>query len=368
MDIQPGNAQWQGTRDEQQDAFGFLGFDHPALRAHGGVLLVLADGMGGMSGGRQASRLAVERMMAAYGAKQADESIPRALERSLQAANQAVYALACAREGEGEVGTTLVALVARGAELHWVGVGDSRLYHYRAADDTLIQCTDDHTYANQLLRQVAAGTLSPEAAAGDPDRQALASFLGLAQIPAIDRNLHPVHLAPGDRLLLVSDGVYGVLPEADLKALVRQDPQAAADALIQAVRALARPEQDNATAALLGLAEDGHERGSAPGRPARPAAPATGARPAWRRRPVIAALLALLLAALLGLSLGWKYLQPAAPGAVSDPPQAEGQPKTSGSAADPALSPATPDQPTERPAAGPAEPRPGGTSARRAHP
>ena len=279
---------------------------------------------------------------------------------ALQAANQAVYELACAREGEGQVGTTLVALVARGAELHWVGVGDSRLYHYRAGDDTLTQCTDDHTYANQLLRQVAAGTLSPEAAAADPDRLALASFLGLAQIPAIDRNLHPVHLAPGDRLLLVSDGVWGVLPEADLKALVRQDPQAAADALIQAVKALARPEQDNATAALLGLAEDGHERASAPGQPARAAPPATAARPARHKGPVIAALLALLLAALLGSYFGWKYLQPA------DPPQAEGQPKAGGTAADPASPPvaAAPSQPTEKPAAGAAEPRPGGTSAR----
>ena len=328
MDIQPGNAQWQGTRDEQQDAFGFIGFDNPGLCAHAGVMLVLADGMGGMSGGRQASLLAVERMMAAYGAKRADEPIPRALERALQAANQAVYALARAGAGEGQVGTTLVAVVARGAELHWVGVGDSRLYHYRAADDTLTQCTDDHTYANQLLRRVAAGALSPEAAAGDPDRQALASFLGLSQIPEVDRNVHPVHLAPGDRLLVVSDGVYGVLPEAELKALVRQDPQAAADALIQAVRALARPEQDNATAALLGLADAGRARDPAPGLPVRAAAVGQGARPVRGKRPVIAlslALLALLLAAALGGYLLWSDDGPAAPPAVSAP-QAPGTP------------------------------------------
>jgi PPM family protein phosphatase len=310
MEIQPGNAQWQGARDEQQDAFGFLGFDHPALRAHGGVLLVLADGMGGLSGGRQASRLAVERMMAAYAAKRPDEPIPAALERALQAANQAVYDLACAREGEGQVGTTLVAVVACGAQLHWVGVGDSRLYHYRAADDTLTQCTDDHTYANQLLRQVAEGLLSPEAAAADPDRQALASFLGLARIPEIDRNLHPVDLAPGDRLLVLSDGVYGVVPEAELKTLVRQDPQAAAEALIQALQDAARPDQDNATAALLGLAADAHSPGCVPTE----RVPGAGARFAWWRRRLIAVILLGVLAALPGFYFLWtKGTQDSAP-------------------------------------------------------
>jgi protein phosphatase len=90
MDIRPGNAQWQGTRGEQQDAFGFVGFEDPALSAHGGVLVVLADGMGGMSNGRQAGRLACERMMTAYAEKGADEPIGRALERALAAATQAV--------------------------------------------------------------------------------------------------------------------------------------------------------------------------------------------------------------------------------------------------------------------------------------
>jgi PPM family protein phosphatase len=297
MDIRPGNAQWQGTRGEQQDAFSFVGFEDPALSAHGGVLAVLTDGMGGMSNGRQASRLACERMMTAYAEKGADEPIGRALERALAAANQAVYRLALEGEGEGQVGTTLVAAVVRGSELHWVGVGDSRLYHYRAEDDSLTVCTTDHNYANQLLQRVAAGVLDPVEAAVDPDRQALTSFLGLEVIPEIDRNLHPVHLAPGDRLLLCSDGVYGVLPEADLALLLRQDAQAAAEALIGAVKVLGLPEQDNATVAILGMEPEAATD---------PSPPTTDTQPTGRRRPW--GLIALAIGVLL-LVLIVAYLQ-----------------------------------------------------------
>ncbi len=123
MDIRPGNAQWQGTRSEQQDAFGFVGFEDAALRAHGGVLAVLTDGMGGMSNGRQAGRLACERMMTAYAGKGADEPIGRALERALTAANQAVYRLALEGGGEGQVGTTLVAAAVRGSRVALGGRG-----------------------------------------------------------------------------------------------------------------------------------------------------------------------------------------------------------------------------------------------------
>jgi PPM family protein phosphatase len=326
MDIRPGNAQWQGTRSEQQDAFGFVGFEAPALSAHGGDLVVLADGMGGMSRGRQAARLACERMMTAYAEKSQDEPVAQALERALTAANQAVYRLALEGEGEGEVGTTLVAAVVRGAELHWVGVGDSRLYRYRAEDDSLTACTTDHNFANQLLFQVAAGALGPVEAAAHPDRQALTSFLGLEVIPEIDRNLHPVHLAPGDRLLLCSDGVHGVLSEADLRLLLRQDAQAAADALIGAVKALDLPDQDNATVAILGIEPDA---------PADAPPPISDARHAGRRRSwgLIALVLGGLLLVLIGALIGG-YLQ--AVGAQTPAPRARASHAPTESEQDPA--------------------------------
>ncbi|WP_295427121.1 protein phosphatase 2C domain-containing protein [uncultured Thiodictyon sp.] len=251
MELRPGNAQWIGRREEQQDSFGFAGFDQPAFRAHAGVLVVLADGMGGMSNGREAGRLAVQQMMAAYREKGPDESIPDALMRGLTTANRSVYDLACGSEGEGNVGTTLVAAAVRGEDLFWVAVGDSRLYLYRHADGSLTQCTQDHNHGNELLLRVAAGELSRETVASDPDREALTSFVGMAEIPQVDRNLRSLALAPGDRLLLCSDGVHGVLGEAELQQALTLDAQPATDALIAAVKAKAIDTQDNATAAVL---------------------------------------------------------------------------------------------------------------------
>jgi len=255
MEIKPGNDWWQGRREEQQDAFGFVGFDQPGLRTHGGVLMVLADGMGGMSGGREASRAAVEHFMAAYSQKTAQEDIPAALERALLAANRAVYELALSREGEGEVGTTLVAAVVHQDEAHWISVGDSRLYLYQADGDTLTLCTEDHTQGNELLELVARGELTRAEAEADPDYQALVSFLGLRQIPKIDRSVRPRRLALGDRLLLVSDGVYGTLAERDIAMLLRDDAQPAAEALLRAVKDRAGPSQDNATATVIALGD-----------------------------------------------------------------------------------------------------------------
>ncbi|MEI6414248.1 MAG: protein phosphatase 2C domain-containing protein [Pseudomonadota bacterium] len=254
MKLIPGNAQWIGTRQEQQDAFGFYGYGQDDFRRHGGILMVLADGMGGLSRGREASLLAVERMMAAYGEKHPDEPIPDALLRALTAANQTVYELACATDGEGRVGTTLVAAaVHEEGDLYWVAAGDSRLYLLRAKDGTLTQCTQDHNLGSELLLQVAAGELDREQALTHPDQDALTSFIGMAEIPKVDRNLRPLTLEPGDRLMLCSDGVHGRLSEMELpKLLAGEDPQSVAETVIEAIKEKATDNQDNATLVLIG--------------------------------------------------------------------------------------------------------------------
>jgi serine/threonine protein phosphatase PrpC len=295
MKLHPGNAQWIGRRAEQQDAFGFAGFDQAYFLAHGGVLAVLADGMGGMSNGREASRSAVQCMLASYREKRPDESIPGVLMRGLAAANTAVYDLACSSDGEGNVGTTLVAAAVRGEQLFWVAAGDSRLYLYRGADGSLTQCTQDHNYGNELLLQVAAGELSRDEVESHPDREALTSFLGMAEIPKVDCNLQPLPLAPGDRLLLCSDGIYSVLSEAEMKQLLATDAQPAADALIAAVNAKAMQTQDNATAVVLACQAENSEA-------------AGGGRRAKRSmKPVSLALVGILLALALALGLShWR--------------------------------------------------------------
>lgn len=297
MQLCPGNAQWIGRRAEQQDAFGFLGFTQDWHGGEGGVLVVLADGMGGMEAGGEASRLAVRTMMDAYDRRGPGESIPAALHRALAEANQAVYAFACRGAGEGNTGTTLVAAAVQEGRLYWVAAGDSRLYLYRGADGSLTQCSQDHNRRADLMQEVVQGRLSREQAETDPDGAALTSFVGMAEVPRVDGNLRPLTLAAGDRLLLVSDGVHGVLSPAEIAAALVRDAQAAADALIVAVKAKGLENQDNATVAVL-------ECRAAP--PVAMPVPVPAAGTAGRRWPwVLAALLAVLaLGVWIGQGLG----------------------------------------------------------------
>lgn len=257
LTLQPGNAQWIGTRSEQQDAFGFAGCSAQGANPPSGVLVVLADGMGGLREGRAASQLAVKTMLASYADQPSATPVPEALALALRAANRAVYALAGATAGVGQVGTTLVAAAVRDARLFWIGVGDSRLYLYRAADGSLTPCTEDHILANELWPQVIAGTLDADVLANHPDRDALTSFLGLAEIPLVDASCRPLTLQPGDRLLLCSDGVDGVLSREALKRPLATAPQRAAEALIAALRERALAHQDNATVAVLACESSG---------------------------------------------------------------------------------------------------------------
>jgi len=253
VSIQPGNAQALGRRAEQQDAFGFGCFDDPAFLAHGGYLAVLADGMGGMQDGGDAARRAVLAFLDSYAAKPPEEPIPTALDRALDAANRDVYELARTRAGEGECGTTLVAAVVHGDRLHWVAAGDSRLYHFAKTAGQPRQLNTDHNYASDLDRGVAAGHCTPAEAEQHPDRDALTSFLGLAEIPEVNRSAQPVALACGDRVLLCSDGVYRTLTMAELAAPLTLPAQVAAERLIARITDAADPYQDNATVALLAL-------------------------------------------------------------------------------------------------------------------
>lgn len=294
MELHPGNAQWIGRRAEQQDAFGFAGFTADRHRGAGEVLVVLADGMGGMEAGGAASRLAVHTMMAAYGQRAPDESIPAALGRALAETNEAVYALACRGAGEGNTGTTLVAAVVQEGQLHWSAAGDSRLYLYRAADGSLTQCTQDHNRRADLMDEVAAGRMSREQAETDPDGAALTSFIGLAEVPRVDSNLSPLTLGAGDRLLLLSDGVHGVLSPQEIAATLTLEAQAAADALIAAVKAKGLEVQDNATVAML-------ESRAEPSGAAAPVTPAVRRRWPW----MVGAFLAVLaLGVWIGHGLG----------------------------------------------------------------
>lgn len=249
--IIPGNAQHIGARNEQQDSFGFSVFDDADHVGHAGILAVVADGMGGLAMGKDASRVAVQTFLDTYMEKDAKEAIASALDRCLHAANRAVSKMALKAGLEGEVGTTLVAVVIHEGKLYRTAAGDSRIYLFR--NGHLLQLTTDYNYGRVLDRLVAKGEMQADEAASHPSRAALTSFLGKEALDDYDHaDEPPLNLEPGDRILLASDGLFGFLPESEFAAFLTAEPQRAAEELVLATLALQHPYQDNITVAILG--------------------------------------------------------------------------------------------------------------------
>ena len=172
--------------------------------------------MGGHSGGEVASRVAVEAVAAhLHEALAREPAAPsqgtRAntlLAEAVQRANQAVRN-AARRTREADMGTTVACVFARGDRAAIAHVGDSRVYRYR--DHRLETLTDDHSLVAECVR---SGYLSPDLASIFPYRHIVTRSLGADEVVEVDTRL--LEPAPGDLLLLCSDGLSGVLEEEEI--------------------------------------------------------------------------------------------------------------------------------------------------------
>lgn len=205
-----------------------------------GTLLALADGVGGVEGGAQASRQAVNVLQALFYASTGSQEIDERLRFCVDAVN-AVNRLDVIPPVEGARKlTTLVAAVLRGAEVWIANVGDSRAYLVQATERRLVQLTEDHS----------GKARASKSAAMDVDWDAdyapgvITRAIGLSAVCQVDG--YHYTWQPGDRLILCSDGLAAV-PENELIDLVLARPvAAAAHALVD--KAVALDGSDNATA------------------------------------------------------------------------------------------------------------------------
>jgi PPM family protein phosphatase len=246
MTIAPGNAQHIGDRERQEDYFGFSSLGDRTFERHGGVMMVLCDGMGGLANGAAASRAAVDAALSGYGRKQPSEDIPGTLDRSLREAHQAV----CAICGEsGNAGSTIVMAVVWQNTLYWASVGDSRLYLCRGSAPAA-QLTEDHNVASLLKDGAARGESHVREADSTTNLEALTAYLGAPYPPRPDTGTLP--LRPGDRVIACTDGLYRGLSPEEMAAIARHgDPMSVAERLKAAVLRQKLPHQDNLTVVLL---------------------------------------------------------------------------------------------------------------------
>ena len=254
-------------RKQNQDSY--LVLTAPILPSDIDALLVVADGMGGHQAGEVASRSLVEllegifrsedyRNIVTYNPQHEDYYVV-VIKEVLEWANEQLYQLSISCADLRGMGTTsTVALIAQG-KCFWGHVGDSRAYLLNQGK--FYQITEDHTWVTEQMR---SGLLTPEEAKLHSQRHILTRSLAGDPLIRIDRDMFDLHI--GDRLLLCSDGLTGVVQDREIYEVLASsnDPQHACDYL--GVLANQRGAPDNITILTAYVVNDGKVRAFPSGR------------------------------------------------------------------------------------------------------
>lgn len=199
---------------------------------------MLADGMGGHSGGEVASSIVVRETIKAYANTPRDMDARSRLRQAIVQANDKVLSAAASGAGPSDMGSTVVACTLHGRRLVIGHVGDSRAYLLR--DGTIRPLTRDHNYPTEVLK------LSREEADRHPMKHVITRVMGRA---GTEPYITELTFLPEDRLLLCSDGVSNVVTETELHNALRQrDPAEAVRSIINLAK---RRAEDNITAIVI---------------------------------------------------------------------------------------------------------------------
>lgn len=232
-----------GDRGEQQDRIGV--FTSPRLP--GSALFVLADGMGGKTGGAMAAQQVISTAKSLFEAYTPAEETPAQLLTQLASESHTIIRLSAMTE-EKEPHSTMVALLLQPGRADWAHVGDSRLYRFH--NGGVVKRTVDHSFVEQMVQQ---GRLTREQAVGHRLSNLLVNALGTEK-PANPTLDCATDLQPGDCFLLCSDGLWAYFDDDELgQVLGNNPPRAASEYLIQQARERAEGHGDNCTLAIAKL-------------------------------------------------------------------------------------------------------------------
>ncbi|MDW8059186.1 MAG: protein phosphatase 2C domain-containing protein [Thermomicrobium sp.] len=233
------------VREQNEDAVLVVDPASPEAQENG-VLLAIADGMGGYRGGEVAAHLAIETLREEFYAAPVEVAeIAKRLQQAFRRANERILQEWQPHGEEQLMGTTLVAAVIRGDSLVVANVGDSRAYLVRARRPTRI--TRDHSL---VAEQVEAGLMTQEEARGSSYRNVITRALGYR--PKVEVDIFELRLMSDDRFVLTSDGVHDVLTDEEIASVaLAAEPERAARLLVE--RAIEQGSQDNASAVVAWL-------------------------------------------------------------------------------------------------------------------
>lgn len=247
LSYQCGAMQGIGSRQWQEDAYTLVNALDVTKAGKEGLLAVVADGMGGMQGGAQASAKAIAVAEADFAILDRTQPLEPQLVGCVEHACEQVYALL-----HGIGGSTMVSCMLYDQQLYYAGVGDSYLYLLRGGLLRRIN-REQNLRQKTWLQGIRRGCIDPAQADGsDPQMQAVTQFLGIDRLEDVDCLRRAMPLESGDVLLLCSDGVGGVLtPEEIAQCLSGKSANEACSALNSAVLQKQEPHQDNFTAIVI---------------------------------------------------------------------------------------------------------------------
>lgn len=232
----------RGDRAYQQDQVQVIAHD----RVPGCALGVLADGMGGKSGGRKAADqviLTAQQLFERYSPTRDD---PREALKQLVLEAHLMIKLTAITSEEEPHSTVAAFIVSPNRECDVIHAGDSRVYHFRGAD--MMSRTIDHSFVQRLVDE---GQLSEEEANTHPQSNLLTGCLGTTQDPPLTTG-HVDRLEVGDSVLACSDGLWHYFTPKELGAIVHAlPPREASEMLVSKARQRARGGGDNLSLALV---------------------------------------------------------------------------------------------------------------------
>lgn len=244
MNIKLGNAQDIGAREEQQDSFGISDIK-PETAAAKGILAVIADGTGAVnSKAYMYAKTAVQTALQSFASEIPETSEPATLLRIVKRASDAVNNLPI--EGGG---CTFIGALIHNKMLFFVSVGDNRLYLMR--NGGLIQMNREHVYTKELDNLVSYGLIDSESSLKNKEQVIPTSYIGLTEDMKIDRNTDGVQLYPGDKIILMTDGVYRYLAEKEMRDMLLKEPMEASESIRKAIVSKKYTAQDNLTIVVI---------------------------------------------------------------------------------------------------------------------
>lgn len=235
-----------GSRAQQEDAYALVNAADVTQIVEEGLLALMADGMGGMQSGAQASSRAIAVVSEDFRLLSREEPLEPQLAGCVDHACEEVYALL-----HGTGGSTMIACILYQQQLYYAGVGDSYLYLLRRGE--LIRLNKEQNVLHRnYLKLIRSGSMDPSLAAKTRESQAVTQFLGIDRLEDVDWLRRALPLEDGDVLLLCSDGVGGVLSQQEIRDCLRlKTANDACRALNAAVLEKRLPHQDNYTAVVI---------------------------------------------------------------------------------------------------------------------